>query len=89
MVAAMPDKQLRPILVCPTDRTPLKRADEQLVARLNRAIAAGRIKNRAGRLVEQAVEGGLRGDGKGLLYPIFDGIPVLLADEAIDLGQLG
>jgi uncharacterized protein len=85
----VPNKQPRPNFVCPTDRTPLTRADDQIVVRLNRAIAARRIKNRAGRLLEQAVDGGLLGNGKGLLYPILDGIPLLLADEAIDLAQLG
>jgi uncharacterized protein len=84
----MIDKEILSILVCPADHTPLKLADEQLLARLNRAIAAGRIKNQSGGAVEQPLAGGLvRADG-ALLYPIIDDIPVLLADEAILLGQL-
>lgn len=76
------------MLVCPIDHTPLSPADDGLVVRINRAIAAGRIKNRAGRLVDQPINGGLLHKDQTLLYPIIDDIPVLLADEAIPLDQL-
>jgi uncharacterized protein YbaR (Trm112 family) len=85
----MIDKKLVPILVCPLDRTPLSIADERLVARINRAVAAGRVTNRAGRLVDQPIGGGLLRSDNSLLYPIIGGIPVLLADEAIPLAQFG
>jgi uncharacterized protein YbaR (Trm112 family) len=85
----MIDKQLLPILVCPLDRTPLSIASDRVVARVNRAIAAGRVTNRAGRPVEQPIGGGLLRKDNTLLYPILEGIPVLLADEAIPLAQLG
>ena len=85
----MIEKELLAILVCPTDHTPLTIADEQMIARVNRAIAAGRVKNRAGRLVEQAIDGGLLRADNTLFYPILDGIPVLLPDEAISLAEIG
>ena len=85
----MIDKKLLGILVCPTDHTPLSIAGEQLITRVNRAIAAGRVKNQAGRPVEQPIEGGLLRADKTLLYPVVDDIPVLLADEAIPLAQIG
>ena len=85
--AAM-DKKLPSIFVCPTDRTPLSKAEDRIVARLNRAIAAGRVSTRAGRRVEQPVDGGLLRADKTILYPVFDGIPVLLADEGIPLAQI-
>jgi uncharacterized protein len=84
----MIDKEMLAILVCPTDHAPLDMAEGGIVVRINRAIAAGRVTNRAGRLVDQPIGGGLiRRDGT-LLYPVRDGIPVLLADEAIPLAQL-
>jgi uncharacterized protein YbaR (Trm112 family) len=64
-------------------------ANEQVIARVNRAIAAGRVKNRAGRPVEQPVDGGLLRSDNTLFYPIRDGIPVLLPDEAISLAEIG
>jgi len=72
---------LPPTLVCPRPH-PAESAGDQLVARVNRAIAAGRVKNRAGRLLNNpsTAVGARRQD---LLYPILDGIPILLADEAI------
>ena len=84
----MIDKELLQILVCPKDHTPLSVADAELLARLNRAIAAGEVKNQGGRAVEEPLQGGLLRQDRALLYPILDEIPVLLADEAIALDQL-
>jgi uncharacterized protein YbaR (Trm112 family) len=84
----MIDKELLAILVCPTDHSPLSVANDQMVARVNCAIAAGRVKNRAGRLVEQAIDGGLLRADNTLFYPILDGIPLLLPDEAISLAEI-
>jgi uncharacterized protein YbaR (Trm112 family) len=81
----MIDKDLLKILVCPENRTPLRLADESLVDRLNRAAAAGMLKNRVGQPVQSPLEGGLVREDGTLFYPIIDGIPVLLLDEAIPL----
>lgn len=81
----MISKELLDILVCPDDRTPLALADEVLVAHLNQLIAAGKLRNNGGEKVERMLEGGLvRADGTAV-YPILDGIPILLVDEAIPL----
>ena len=39
------------MLCCPEDRTALSTADAGTIARLNAAIAAGELKNRAGQVV--------------------------------------
>ena len=84
----MIDEKLVEILVCPENRTALTPADEELVSKLNQAIAVGKVKNRLGRTVQtQLKEGLVREDGL-LLYPIVDGIPVMLVDEAIPLEQI-
>jgi uncharacterized protein YbaR (Trm112 family) len=84
---AMIDRQLLRMLVCPADGTPLAPASDQLVARVNRAIVAGRAANRAGRMLDQPIDGGLLRADKTVLYPIFDSIPLLLVDEAIPMNQ--
>ena len=83
----MIDKEFLEILVCPQNHMPLELADAALLARLNRAIAEGRITSTAGRPVEDSLQGGLVRQDHALLYPIVDEIPVLLAEEAIALGK--
>lgn len=79
--------ELLTMLRCPVERTPLALADEALVARLNEQIAAGQIRNRGGDLCDQPLDGGLLTADAKAIYPIFDGIPVLLADEALELSD--
>lgn len=84
----MVDAELLKILVCPEDKTPVSLADDALLAKLNEAIAEGKVKNRAGDAVEEKADGGLvREDGQ-YLYLIRDDIPIMLIDEAIPLAQL-
>ena len=73
---------------CPENRTPLVLADGPLLAQLNRAIAEGRLKNRAGQTLSRSLDGGLLREDRTLLYPIVDQIPILLLDEGIFLDQL-
>lgn len=81
-------KELLDILVCPDQRTPLSVADDDLLAALNRGVVEGALKNRAGELVEKALDGALVREDRQVAYPIFDGIPIMLVDEAIPLDQL-
>ena len=73
---------------CPQRGTPLRLADQDLLDRANRAVAAGTLTNRMGRVVETSLDGGLVNDDGSLLYPIRGGIPCLIRDEAIELDQL-
>jgi len=76
------------ILICPENRTKLRLAAPEYIQRLNQAISAGTLRNRAGESVQTPMVGGLiREDGK-YLYPIVEEIPVLLIDEAIPTEQV-
>jgi len=84
----MVDQELLDILVCPENKTPVKMVDAEVLERVNGAITAGRLKNRAGTKVEETIDGGLlRADGK-ILYPVRDDIPIMLIDEAIPMEQI-
>lgn len=81
----MISRELVELLCCPETHQPVREAEPALIARLNAQIAAGTLKNRAGQPVTERLEGGLvRADGKAL-YPIRDGIPVMLVEEGIPL----
>lgn len=85
----MVDPQLLEILVCPDTRQPVRQAGPELLDRVNAAIEQGTVRNRAGDVVKEPLEGGLvREDGE-VLYPVREDIPVMLVDEAIVLSSLG
>ncbi len=82
------DQELLDILVCPETKQPVRRAGSDLLDLLNRAIDAGEVKTRDGKLVEDRIEEGLVREDDGVLYPVRDSIPIMLIDEAIPLGDV-
>lgn len=82
------DKRLLEILCDPVSKTPLKLLSKAQLEALNGAIRAGAVQSVVGRTVGAELSAGLiTTDGKAV-YRIDDGIPVLLADEAIGTTQL-
>jgi uncharacterized protein YbaR (Trm112 family) len=76
-------------LCCPEDRSVLTPASNSLITEINTIIRGRRLRNRAGQVVERVIDGGLTRATSDMMYPIIDGIPVLVRDEAIPLSQLG
>lgn len=73
------------MLRCPETRQKLQLIDATHLAQLNEKIAAQTLTNRSGAKLERPLDGGLvREDGQ-IVYPILDRIPILLADEGIQL----
>lgn len=88
-ITALIDDQLLEMLRCPQDHSALSRADPDVVAKANQAIAAGRLTNIAGQKLEKEIDAGLMRAAGDVMYPVVDEIPVMLPDEAIELSQLG
>ncbi len=82
------DKKLLAILCCPVSHKGLSLARGDLMKSVNGAIADGKLKNRDGTVLENALDEALVTEDGKLLYPVNDGIPVLLESESVALDQL-
>ena len=82
------DKRMLSFLRCPVSHKGLALAGRDTVKTVNSAIDAGKLISRDGRvLAEHLTEALITDDGK-VLYPVADGIPVLLENESIDMEQI-
>ena len=79
-------ERLLAALRCPESGQKLGIASADLIQSVNERISAGALRNRAGKSVDTAIPGGLLREDGALLYPVIDGFPVLLIDEAIEVG---
>lgn len=82
------DKRLLSILCCPVTHKGLHLAKADLLARVNEMIGKGKVQDNEGRVLSAALSDALVTDDGKILYPINDGIPVLLEGESVTLDQL-
>jgi len=82
------DPRLLDILCCPLTRLPLRALGDRELALLNQSIGSGTVRCGNGTTVSQPIEAALVTRDGSTIYRIDDGIPVLLADEAIAASQL-
>ena len=82
------DKKLLAILCCPVSHKGLVLARGDLMKLVNGAIADGKLKNRDGVVLENALDQALVTEDGKFLYPVNDGIPVLLESESVAVDQL-
>lgn len=82
------DAQLLEILCCPVSKTPLKRTSETQLETLNAAIREGNLRYVGGAAVEESLEEALVTEDHKVVYPVEDGIPILLQDRGIGTTQL-
>jgi uncharacterized protein len=82
------DRALLDIICCPVTRSPLEFLPERDLFRLNQLIAERKIRSRDDVVVEEPLEQALVTRSGKLVYPIRDGIPVLLEEHGIALSQL-
>ena len=81
------DRKLLDILCCPTSRQPLAILDERELALVNLGIGDGAIRRADGTPQATPLDGALITRDRRTLYRVDDGIPVLLADEALATTQ--
>ena len=87
VIIVLVDQSLLEILVCPETKQSLHMAELSLLERLNASISDGSVTNRRGDLVSTLIEEGLVREGRDMLYPVRDDIPIMLIDESISLSE--
>jgi len=56
--------------------------------KINTAISEGRLANRDGAILSESLKEALITDDGKIMYPVNDGIPVLLEGASVELNQL-
>lgn len=82
------DRKLLDILCCPTSKQPLALLGAAELATLNQAIGTGKLVRADGSPQTAALAEGLVTRDRRTVYRVEDGIPVLLADEALATAQV-
>lgn len=82
------DAKLLEILCDPVTKTPLVQVSSEQLGILNDAVTAGQLVHVGGDAVTAPLaEALVTADGK-VVYPVVDGIPILLAEKGIGTTQL-
>ena len=81
------DESFLSLLRCPRTGGELRRAGADELAGFNEGVAQETLRNAAGQKLTQAMEGALVSECGGWLYPVHEGIPVLLVEEAVALAD--
>ena len=81
------DGKLLEILCCPVSRTPLTRLEASRLERLNREIEAGKARYVGGETIDGVLEEALITEDGKVVYPVNEGIPVLLEERGIGTTQ--
>lgn len=76
------------MLCCPVSRQQLVEADSEMVMALNIMQAKGLLQFCNGQPVPYALTSALVRSDQEILYPVRDGIPVLMVDEGIFVSSI-
>ena len=81
------DEQLVSLLQCPLTQGELRLLSPDELAQINTRLKEQPVFNRGGAQVEPELDGCLVCEAGGLWYPIRQGLPYLLKDEAFSLAR--
>ncbi|MEM9587942.1 MAG: Trm112 family protein [Planctomycetota bacterium] len=79
----MIEPELIDLMQCPLSKGKLTLAPAEMVAKINDLIDSGDARDHLDQSVTDPIEGGLLSEEASLVYPIREGIPTLIVDEAI------
>jgi len=82
------DGKLLKLLCCPVSKIPLTRLTAIQFEHLNAAIESGGVRTVTGEPVTQTLQEGLVTEDGKVVYPVADGIPLLLEEHGIGTTQL-
>lgn len=82
------DQELINILCCPQSKVPVELLSADDLAKLNRAIAAGKIKQVDGAAVKKPLSEALITRDRKTIYRVDEGIPVMLIEQGISAEQI-
>lgn len=82
------DGKLLEILCCPVTRSPVNRLTSAQLKALNTEISQGKVHNVAGDTLTDKIQEGLITQSGKTIYPVEDGIPIMLEDQGINTDQL-
>lgn len=80
--------ELLSILVCPETKEAVSLISEQDLQKVNELISQGLIIKKSGSKAEEKINAGLIRADRKILYPIVEGIPVMLAEEGLVLNNI-
>ncbi len=82
------NKRLLSVLCCPVTHKGLSVVRPDHLKKINTAISEGRLANRDGAVLSESLKEALITDDGKIMYPVNDGIPVLLEGASVVLNQL-
>ena len=83
------DKKLLDILCCPVTKQPVRLLESGALKRLNDRIAQGEVRQADDAPVESPLDEALITDNGQRIYPVEDGIPIMLEERAIPASAAG